>query len=548
MSHARSRDIARQVLRPRNVRIARELGLWRPTEPTAEGAKQLRDLLESLGTTFIKLGQLLATRGDLIGALYADELSSLQDNVAPLSSTEIENVVIEAFGDHPSSLFAHFDPLPLASASMAQTHRVTLHSGESGVLKVQRPHIAQQVHEDLEILRKMALRLEKRASLARFIQVRGLVDELSHNLRQELDFRQEAANLKQMCESLADFENIKVPRVLGWVHQKVLVMEHVPGVRIEKADLAKLEQADDSASSGKHPAPTREDLARDLLRCYLRQITVDGTYHADPHGGNILLTDDGRIALLDFGLLGRLDDSTRTEVALLLMAIGENRGKDVSDMLLRMSSTSRSSDEQVFAREIRRLLPQYQGELGQMSVSGAIISIQRLAIDCGVALPLPFALIGKTLSQVEGIARAVAPEVDPMQIIRDYTPQLIAAQLQRQMSMGSAVEGLALPLMAAWRIPQRVEHLLAKAEKGEVKIGIVPTELDEAVDELRTITNRIAWAIVASAMIIASALLMNVQGVGEIFGYPALGFIGFVLAFSFGTLLLWRMIRTRGGL
>jgi predicted unusual protein kinase regulating ubiquinone biosynthesis (AarF/ABC1/UbiB family) len=544
-------------MRPSNVRIARELGLWRSTDPTPEGAKQLRDLLERLGTTFVKLGQLLATRADLVGELYAAELASLQDNVSPLPASDIENVFLEQFGSRPAAVFEHFDPVPLASASIAQTHRVRLKTGEDGVMKVRRPGIEREVREDLDLLRKLAARIERRVDMARFVQVRGLVDELATNLQQEMDLREDAQNMRTICETLQGFENIVVPGVLGWVSKRTMVMEHIEGVRVDAltepevertaVEIAReLERPEDE--SGEQEQPTREQLASELLRCYLKQITVDGIYHADPHGGNILLTEDGRLALLDFGLIGRLDENTRLDMALLLMAMGENRGEDVADMLLRMSSTTRSSDEQLFAREIRRRLPQYQRPLGQVSVGSAIVSIQRLAIDCRVSLPLPFALIGKTLSQVDSIARTLAPQLDPMQVIRDYTPRLIAQLLQRQARPGTALEGTALPLMAIARIPQRVEHLLGKAERGELKVGIVPTELDEAVGEARTLVNRIAWAIVCSAMIISSAMLMNVEGVGEILGYPALGFIGFVLAFTFGILLLWRMLRTRGGL
>ncbi len=534
MTTPRYRQIIRKVMRPRNIRLAREIGLWRATDPTEEGAEQFRELLEGLGTTFIKLGQLLSTRPDLIPPLYAEKLTILQDDVIALTSADVENVVIEAFGTRPAGLFQSFDPMPLASASIAQTHRVVLKGGEKGVIKVRRPGIDKQVDEDLAILRKLAIRIEKRLDIARFIQLKNLVEELAVNLRQELDLRQDAANMKLMADSLSDFDQIHIPRVFDqWTHETMIVMEEIEGVRV------------DSASEMPENA---NELAEQLLRCYLRQIAVDGIYHADPHGGNVLLTEGGRLALLDFGLLGRIDDSTRSEMALLLMAIGENRGEDVSDMLIRMSTTSRSSDEQVFAREIRRLLPQFQRSLGQLSIGNAMVSIQRLAIDCRVALPLSFALIGKTLSQVDSIARRLSPDIDPMQVIRDYEPRLIAAQLQKKANPGSAFEGFALPMMAAWRIPQHVEHLLSKAEKGELKFGIVPTELDEAVKEVRTLTNRLAWAIVSSAMIVASALLMNVKNVGTFFGYPALGLVGFVLAFFFGIMLLWRMIRTPGGL
>jgi len=290
-------------------------------------------------------------------------------------------------------------------------------------------------------------------------------------------------------------------------------------------------------------------LADEFLRAFVHQILVEGVYHADPHAGNVLVRpEDGTIVLLDFGLVGKLDTSTRIEFGLLLLAMAENRAEDMADLLLRMSSTDRHSDEQSFHFELRRLLPRYQHTaLGEIGVGEGLVAVQTLALRCGVGLPIPFALLGKTLSQIDTIVRALDPHIDPMAVLRTSALKVALEQVERLRSPSTLLSLFGTPALSALQLPRRAEYLLERLERGQVTVGVAP-QLEEAVGELRTITNRLAAAIITAALVVASALLMNVQGVGEIFGYPALGFLGFVTAIVFGVVLIARMLRTEGGL
>lgn len=313
-------------------------------------------------------------------------------------------------------------------------------------------------------------------------------------------------------------------------------MERVDGVHVDDPLVARMD------------VERRADLASQLLRAYVRQLLVLGTYHADPHPGNILVRPvDGTLVILDFGLVGRLDDNTRGELTLVLLAMAENRASDMANQLLKMSSLTHRTDEQRFEQELRRLLPRYHNMgLAQIEVGHAIVQIQKLALQCGVQLPIPFALIGKTLSQVDHIARVLDPTIDPLATIRAETVPLMGEQLEAMLTPSALMSLVAPRALSLLELPDRAERLLSGIERGSTSISITP-QLDDAVAELRTITNRIVAAIVISATIIASALLMHVEDTRQILGYPSLGFIGFVSAFVMGVLLIVRMLRSEGG-
>lgn len=539
MSNHRSLEIARILSSRATLRVARELGLFRPTEPTEEGARHLRATLQRLGTTFIKLGQLLSSRPDLVGELYAEELTTLQDDTDAVPIEDVRRTITESLGFELTDVFSSFDPRPIASASIAQAHGAVLRdSGASVVVKVRRHDIATTIEQDLHILDRLSRRIDSHVDSARLLQLRSVADELRWSLGRELDMRSDAANGLLIADAVEEFELIRVP----YIHHdlttaEVMVMERVDGLRVDHPKVQLL---------------TRElrcELASQLLRAYVRQVLVEGVYHADPHPGNVLVdVEDGTLVVLDFGLVGRLDDNTRLELTLVLLAMAENRAADMANLLLRMSSTDHRTDEQRFEQELRRLLPRYHHVgLAQIEVGHAIVQVQQLALRCGIALPIPFALIGKTLSQVDTIARALDPEIDPLQTIRDATMAMLGSQLGQLMSPSATVALLAPRMLSLLELPDRAERLLDGLERGSTSISITP-QLDDAVGELRTITNRLAAAICLAAMVIASALLMNVRGVGELAGYPALGLLGFVIAFLLSVLLIVRMMRTEGGL
>lgn len=537
---ARSLEIARVLSSRRMLHVARELGLFRPAQPTEEGAECLRDALERLGTTFVKLGQLLASRPDLVGELYAERLAGLQDDLTPIAARDVIGIVERSLDRPLAAVFSWFDEQPLASASIAQTHAAVLAAtGASVVVKVRRPGIDGIIEQDLEILANLARRAESRVNGAQLLQVRTIVDELSYSLRRELDMRADASNTRLIGSLLEDYETILVPTVYDeFVTEDVFVMERLDGVRVDEPSFG--------AELDRERAST---LARDLLRAFIRQILVHGVYHADPHPGNVLCRPrEGALVLLDFGLVGKLDDSSRVEFTLLLLAMAENRAADMADLMLRMSRTTRESDRRVFERELRRLLPRYRGAaLGDIDVGQALVEVQTLALRCGVALPIPFALIGKTLSQVDTIARALDPDVNPLELLRADALRVGLEQAREASSPAAMLSLVGAPALSLLQLPRRAEHVLEQLQHGELEVGITP-HLEDAVGELRTITNRLAAAIVTAAVVVASALLMNVRGVGTIGGYPALGLIGFLVACAFASVLVVRMVRTEGGL
>src|SRR3954454_16317367 len=297
-------------------RVLAEIGVAGNREATREGAQKFRAALEELGTTYIKLGQLLSSRPDLLPDVYIDELGHLVDEIAPVPYAEIEQTIREEVGE---DIFGRIDPEPLATASIAQTHRALLKSGRQVVVKVRRPGIVEQVELDLSLIRSTASLLSGHSETAQLLQLDALGDELEVHLRQELDFVEEASNTELIARLVEDYDGIVVPKVIRpHVTERVLVLEWMDGEKV-------------SVEHGLAPQVASE-LARQFFSAYVRQVVVEGVYHADPHAGNILLVSDGRLALLDFGLLGRLDDDTRRGLSLLLLAIAQNRADDVADL------------------------------------------------------------------------------------------------------------------------------------------------------------------------------------------------------------------------
>jgi predicted unusual protein kinase regulating ubiquinone biosynthesis (AarF/ABC1/UbiB family) len=283
------------------------------------------------------------------------------------------------------------------------------------------------------------------------------------------------------------------------------------------------------------------ELARTFFRAYIRQITVKGIYHADPHRGNVLITPDGRLALLDFGLIGRLDEDTRTSLALLLLAIAQNRADDVADVIVSLSLTTSSSDEAGFVHDLRRKLPRYHWRpLAGIKTGEGLADLQRLCLQHGIALPTSFALVGKTLSQAESIARSLDPMLDPVQMIRREGWSVMAQEAEKRLEPNQLLAFTFTQLQPLLRLPRRMAQLVSKAETGSLKVGIAPVELDALERLLRSAANRIGAAMIISALLIASALMARVN--------HTLSVVGFVCAAALGLYMLWRIARTPGGL
>ncbi|MBA3844310.1 MAG: AarF/ABC1/UbiB kinase family protein [Actinobacteria bacterium] len=522
----RALELTRVARRTHLLRILREVGVVGDKPATRDQARRFRAGLEELGTTYVKLGQLLSSRPDLLPDVYIDELNELTDNVAPLPFGPLREVIARELGlEH----FTSIDETPLATASIAQIHSALLTTGREVVVKVRRPGIVEEVQLDLELLRKTAAIAENHSSTARLLQLNALTDELEQHLLGELDFREEAHNAELIAGVIEEYrDDLFVPAVIHpFVTEEVMVLEKINGTRVE---------------DGHALAPERAgELARTFFRSYIRQVTVKGVYHADPHRGNVLITEDGRLALLDFGLIGRLDDDTRTSLALLLLGIAHNRADDVADLILSLSLTTMASDEAGFVQDLRRTLPRYHWRpLSGIRTGEGLAALQRLCLQHGIALPTSFALVGKTLSQAESIARSLDPTLDPVDLLRTEGWTVMAQEAQSRLEPNQLLAFGFTQLQPLLRMPRRVAQLVQKAETGSLRIGIVPTQLGELEQLIRSATNRVGAAMIISALLVASALMARVNHTFSV--------VGFLIAAAMGLYMLWRIVRTPGGL
>jgi predicted unusual protein kinase regulating ubiquinone biosynthesis (AarF/ABC1/UbiB family) len=523
----RALTVGRVARRTGLRRVLGEIGVAGRREATREGAQRFRGALEELGTTFIKLGQLLSSRPDLLPDVYIEELGHLVDEVAPVPFAEIEQVLREDFGD---AAFASVDREPLATASIAQTHRALLASGRDVVVKVRRPGIVDQVELDLALLRRTARLLAGHSRTAQLIQVEELADELEVHLRAELDLAEEAHNTELIGRLVAEHERLLVPEAIRpYVSERALVLERIEGRKV---------------SPGHGLAPeSAQELAQEFFRAYVYQVVVEGVYHADPHHGNVLLTEDGRLALLDFGLLGRLDDDTRGGLSLLLLALAQNRADDVADLIIALSITDTRSDQPGFVQDVRRLLPRYHWRpLAAIQAGHALAGLQRAALQHGIRLPTSFALVGKTLAQADSIARTLDPELDPVALLEAEAVEVMVREAERRLEPNRLLAYLYTQLSPLARLPRRLGHLVTELEQGSLTIGVMPTGLDELEHNVRSIANRMGAAMIIGALLLSSSLLVRVHA------FRWLGVAGFCLAAVLGLYMMWRIFRTPGEL
>ncbi len=508
-------------------RVLGEIGVVGAREATREGALAFRRALEELGTTYIKLGQLLSSRPDLLPDVYIEELGRLVDDVPPVPFAEIERLVRADLGP---DVVVRLDPEPLATASIAQTHRALLASGRDVVVKVRRPGIVEQVELDLAVLRSTARLLSGHSEAAQLLQVEELADELEVHLRAELDFVEEAHNAALIRRLVEPYDLLLVPEVIQpHVTERVLVLERIEGEKV----------------AGEHGLPAEEAaaLARQFFRAYVAQVVLDGVYHADPHQGNVFLTPDRRLALLDFGLIGRLDEDTRTGLALLLLALAQNRADDVASLIVSLSLTDTRSDLPGFVQDVRRKLPRFHHRpLVSIQAGQALADLQRAALQRGIRLPTTFALVGKTLAQADSIARTLDPALDPVRLIEREALEVMGREAERRLEPNRLLATAYTQLEPLTRMPRRVAHLVTELEQGAFTVGVVPTGLSELEHHLRSIANRLGAALVIGALLLSSALLVRVHA------FEWLGVAGFSLAAVLALYMLWKIVSTPGEL
>jgi predicted unusual protein kinase regulating ubiquinone biosynthesis (AarF/ABC1/UbiB family) len=492
---------------------------------------QFADDLEAMGPTYVKLGQVLAGRPDLLPEAYTAALERLQDNVKPFPFAEVEQIVSAELGVRISKAFARFDPEPIAAASLGQVHFAELRDGRPVVVKVQRPNIRLQIAEDFEVLAQIAEFFDTHTDLGRRYRFLTILDEFRASIQQEMDYQQEAQNLVSMGENLQEFPLLLVPQpVADYTTRCVLTMDHIRGRKVTSFEpLARLDIKG---------AP----LAEELFKAYLKQVLIDGLFHADPHPGNVFLTDDGRIALLDLGMVGHIAPGMQENLLKVLLAVSEGNSEEAADIVIRMSQKTENFDSSEFHRRIRQVmaLSQNQG-LQRLKVGRTLLHLSQDAGGNGLLVPSELTLLGKTLLQLDEVGRILDPGFDPNASIRRNAIGLMTRRMKRDMTQGSMLSSLLEAKDFVSHLPSRLNRLMDGAVSGELEVKVKAVDAKIVLDGMQKIANRITAGIILAALIIGAALLMRVPTQFQLFGYPGLAILCFLAAAAGGCWLLFNI-------
>ncbi|MEO8809996.1 MAG: AarF/UbiB family protein [Rhodanobacter sp.] len=500
--------------------------------------EQFVDDLEALGPTFIKIGQALSTRPDMVPPAYMSALERMQDNVAQVPVEEVRAVIEKELGARIAVVFGSFDDKPLAAGSVAQVHAATLRDGRPVVVKVQRPHIARILREDLAILEKLAGAAERMTEIGRRYGFVDWVGELRHSFANEIDFELEADNLRRFATNLEGYRRLYVPKPLpDFTTSRVLTMDRVRGVKVTHIPpLRRIE----------HPLGAE---AAELMRAYLDQVFVHGLVHADPHPGNVLLMDDQRLALFDLGLVARLPPRTRRNLLkLLLGAIGGNADQ-VGEISEAMGTPLEDFQHGPYRREIDQLVSGYAGrqEAKQgFSEGRLVLELARVGAKCGLRPPPEMGILGKTLLNLEAVTTALDPQMDVGALVEQHLQHIMRQQALSSMSPANlASEWLDMQELAR-HTPQHMAAILHTLAQNRLRVRIDGLEESRMMESMQKIANRVATGVIVAALVVGAALTARMEHGGGIFGLPYLSvlFLG-VAAVLGGSLLVNSLRRDR---
>lgn len=510
------------------------------TQPLLTRGERVRRVLEELGPTFVKMGQMLSTRPDLLPEDIRVELAKLQDQVPPFPFTQVQSLIERELGRPLGEIFPHFDPRPLAAASIGQVHRARLHTGEEVVVKVQRPGIEGTIAVDLEILHAIAQLAEKRTAWGQLYRVVELVEEFRRTLLQEMDYLAEGRNIERFRQNFTGDETVYIPRVY-WEYStsRVLTMEYVAGVKLGDMDRLKQE--------GQDP----ERIARHLARAILQQILVDGYFHADPHPGNIAVLPGETIVLMDFGMVGRLTQERQRQLVQLVLGLVRRNSGQIVRAVAEMGIIGREVDMNGLRRDVDRIRERYYDvPLSQVKLGEAIGEILDLAFKYRIRIPTEFSLVAKALITLEGIVEELDPDLSIVEVAEPFGRRLMRERLQPRRLWQEFGEQAREFGDVFFRLPGRVDRVLQQVEDGRLTFRLEHAELRDTLFRLDRISNRLSFSIVllAFSIVIAGLVVASALAAGDGYGFlwvrlPFLE-IGFSLAVLMGAWLLLGIFRS----
>lgn len=515
----------------------RSFGTW-PALKSPTVPERLRMAFAELGPSFIKLGQLLSSRPDLVTVLFASELKKLQDDVPPFPEHEARQIIESEFGRPLNEVFSSFDERPIAAASIAQVHKATLIDGSDVIIKVQRPGIREQIESDVNILFTIARLLDRYVSESRFFNPIGIVDEFSRTIRKELDFTEEGRNCTRFRRNFEGFSGIYIPKIYArYVTEKVLVMERVEGTRID--DIKAIEKM----------GFDRCELARTGVNAFFKQILEDGFFHADPHPGNIIVMPSGDITFVDFGIVGRVSDEMKGTMANTFLALMRKDFDGLIDQYLALGMFAEHTDIDIFRREFKADLvdfmePLYDLTLQEFDLSIYLDMITRLAIKHNLKMPSDLLLINKAMLILENIGRQLDPMFNFIAAAEPYAARLLQERISPSRFYEKAKDNIGEFSDFVSIFPRQMKQIIRKVLKDDIHIKMYHINLPEFIKDMDRSSNRISFAMLVSAMILSSAIL-HASGAGPtIFGFSLLALSAFGFAFLLGVWLIISIIRS----
>jgi len=515
----------------------RSFGTWTYYKvPTV--AERLRVAFEELGPTFIKLGQLLSSRPDLVTMSYAKEFKKLQDRVPTFSIEHVYQTIEKELGMTVEKIFQDFNPEPIGSASIAQVHNATLMNGTKVIVKVRRPSIEEQIMLDLNILQSLAKLIEKYVPESKLFDPVGIVDEFAKSITKELDFRREARNALIFRENFKDYKKVYIPYVFKeFTTKKILVMEKVEGVRI------------DDINSIKEKGLDIEGILNIVIDMYFKQIFDHGFFHGDPHPGNILVTDDARVALVDFGITGKIDEEFKESYANIAIAIiNQNIDKLITEYL-KLGIIPDDIDREKLEKELKDdiediLYPIYAYRIEEIQISELIESIMKVALKHRLRFLPELLLIDKVLIMLEGLTKELCPDKSIIELIKPYAREIISKRIHPDFYLNKTFKIIRELRDAVENIPFQIKKLLKKAVKDEITVRMYHVNLPEFIKDIDRASNKISFSLIVSAMILSSSIMHASQVKPLIYGVSLFGLIIGVVAFFLGLWLLISIIRS----
>ncbi len=487
--------------------------------------------LEALGPTFVKLGQLLSTRSDLLPPAYTTALARLQDDAEPFGFDVVEEIIETELGGRIRHLYADFETEPMAAASLGQVHRATLRDGRQVVVKLQRPEARDLARGDMETLARLAALADKHTVAGRRYGFEELLSQFRRSLAGELDYRREARNLARFAELTQPYDLLVVPQpVTELSTSRVLTMERVEGRKV--TDVGQLGLLD---------VDTRP-MVEQLFRCYLVLMLDHGVLHADPHPGNLMLTDDGRLALIDLGMVASVSPRLQDRVTKLLLAIGDGDGEEAALVLAGMGHPLEEYDAAAFRAEVSHLVSEAAGSGSDVQAGTVLVELSRLSGSHGLRPPAEMSMIGKALLNLDQATLHLDPDFDPTEAIRANVSDLLTSGLKVSPAgvMAAALEAKEFASL----LPKRGNRILDSLAEGEFTVRVRAIDEEQLHMILQRVANRVTLGIVIAATLVGAAMMMRVETEQRVLGYPAIAMVFFSFAVLAGVALAVWIVAT----